>query len=323
MVCRLIALRAGVAAQLSLLAFAVVHGQTPLDAVNLVSEAQYRDVLDNRLYTRLGDNRGVGGPQHDLARDNILNAFKGFGLDASLDAFDWNGGTHHNVVAWKPGTTRANEVYVLGAHYDSVNNPGADDNASGTAGVIEAARVLSKCTLEASVCFVAFDREEQGLIGSDRWVAKNASPNIKGMISLDMIAYNAAAMANQAMIYGRSESSGLKTALASALNLYGNGIVASIQGGLDASDHAPFEWRGFQAALLIEAGVWSNPHYHKPTDSVDTPGYIDYAYATNMTRGAVGYVATAAGITAVPEPASLAIVGTGLAALAVRRRRTP
>ena len=67
-------------------------------------------------------------------------------------------------------------------------------------------------------------------------------------------------------------------------------------GASSASDHHPFELAGVDAALVIEYDVWSNPHYHKATDAVETAGYIDYAYATKVTRGVLGYLATAAGL---------------------------
>ena len=63
---------------------------------------------------------------------------------------------------------------------------------------------------------------------------------------------------------------------------------------MDRSDHAPFEWQGFQAALLIEHEWESNPNYHHQSDTVDTPNYIDYHFAANMTRGTLGWLAGAA-----------------------------
>lgn len=293
------------------------------DVVAQVSQETYQHYLDDTLYTHTGDNRGVNGPEHDLARDNIYAALDSFGLETLIDPLTTGpfrvmppGG---NVVATHYGTVRPDEIFVLGAHYDSVNNPGADDNASGTAAVMEAARVLSQYEFEATILFIAFDEEEVGLVGSSAWVDEYTTDDIQAMISLDMIAYNGS-NSNRASIYGREESSPLKDALALAAELYG-GLTAVDFGRLDASDHAPFEDAGFQACLLIEYDVWTNPHYHRPTDTVDTPGYIDYAYATDMVRSAVGYLATAAVL--IPEPATLVLLGIGvlLAARTSRPRR--
>ena len=287
------------------------------DIVAQVGLATYSGYLDDSLYTHAGDDRGYG-PEHDLARTNIAGHFAGLGLATSLDAFTYSGGTYYNVVAVQTGSVRPGDVYVVGAHYDSFNNPGADDNASGVAAVMEAARVLAAYEFEATMMYVAFDREEQGLVGSTAWVAAHAADNILGMISLDMIAYNPPADHDKVRLYGHNASLPIKQDLADAVTAYGGGIVPVIEGAFDASDHAPFEAAGFQACLLIEYNLWANPHYHGAADNVDTAGYIDYAYATDLTRATVGWLAESAVL--VPEPATLALLGFGLALLLRRRR---
>jgi len=288
------------------------------DVVSQVSQTTYTDYLNNTLYTHSGNDRGFG-PQHDLARDNIYSLFNSFHLDTSLQPFSYSGSTYSNVVGVHTGTTRPQDIYIVGAHFDSVSNPGADDNASGTSGVLEVARVLSQFSFEATLIFIAFDREEQGLFGSKAYSQAHSSDNILGMISLDMIAYNPNG-SNQARIYGRDASASIKGELAEAISLYGGGIASFDSGRLDASDHAPFEAAGFPACLLIEYNVWSNPYYHKSTDSVDTPDYIDYAFATNMVSSTVGFLADNAVL--IPEPASLLLLAIGSAILRKKRRPT-
>jgi len=272
---------------------AILPPEKVSDVVSQVSQPWYTHFLDDDLYTQTGANRGIGGAQHDLARANIVADFQSFGLSTSLDPFTYGGGTYYNVVSVLPGTTRPKDIYLVGAHYDSVGNPGADDNASGVAGVLEAARVLSQYDFGCTIAFIAFDAEEAGLRGSDAYAAaaKARGDNILGMLSLDMIAYNVKGVGNPgaADIYGRTDP--IKQALANAVAAYGNGITATLNGPLDASDHAPFEWQGYPAALLIEE--WGNPYYHTAQDNIDTPNYIDYGFATNMTRSAVGFLATA------------------------------
>jgi len=301
---------------------AVVAGPID-DIVAAVDQASYTSYLTDSLYTHNGDNRGIGGAQHDLARTNIYNAFVAFGLTTSLEPFTYAGSTYYDVVAVKPGTNPASGTYILGAHYDSLNNPGADDNASGVAAVLEAARVLSQYQFNSTLVFIAFDREEQGLYGSAAYAAAHAGDDIDGMISLDMLAYNPAGPNHDTvLIYGRTASNPIKEALAEAIDLYGGGVTASIQGQLNSSDHAPFEARGWQACLLIETAVWTNPYYHKSTDSVDTLNYIDYTYATDLTRAATGYIATAATLTMVPEPnCTLILLVLTLVKLGRRRPR--
>ena len=131
---------------------------TPVSAlVNQVTVSSYTHIHQDLLYTHTGDNRGFG-PEHDLARDNILDYFDDLGLDASLDPFTYNSSTYYNVVGVKEGLTNPDDIYIIGAHYDSVNNPGADDNGSGTAAVMEAARVLSQYDFDSTLVFLAFDR---------------------------------------------------------------------------------------------------------------------------------------------------------------------
>lgn len=288
---------------------------TVLDVVEHVSQANYTDYLDNMLYTHSGDDRGFG-PEHDLARSNIRAEFESFGLQTSLDPFYYSGSTYYNVVGVHSGSDRPDDIYIVGAHYDSLNNPGADDNASGTAGVMEAARVLSQYEFEATLVFIAFDREEQGMRGSSAYVTEHRNDNILGMVSMDMIAYNTAGRFKRARVYGRQSSAALKQSLAEAVSLYGNGISAVDSGSLSQSDHDPFERAGFQACLFIEYDVWDNPCLHRLCDSVDTPAYIDYEFATDTTRSVVGFLATRAVL--IPEPATVLLLALGV--ILLRRR---
>jgi len=271
---------------------------TVAEIVSQVDVASYTSIHQDMLYTHLGDNRGAGGgPDHDPARDNILTYFENLGLDASLDPFVHQGYEGENVVGVKTSSVHPDDVYIVGAHYDSVNNPGADDNASGVAAVMEAARVMSPYEFDSTLAFIAFDQEETGLHGSYAYVEEHLSDNILGMVSLDMVAYNpAGGNENMVRLYDAVSGGVIKADLADAFTLYGGGITTLDSGQIGASDHAPFEYAGFDAALVIEHEVWTNPHYHQPTDAIETPDYIDYDFAINVTAASVGYLATAAGI---------------------------
>jgi aminopeptidase YwaD len=276
---------------------AAAGSQPGMAAANQVSQTSYRSFLgDNQgvvgiLYTHNGSNR-QWGPNHDLARANIVAKFQSYGLPVVQEPFTYSSTTYYNVVATKTGTTHPADEYIIGAHFDSVNCPGADDNASGVSLVLEAARILSQYTSAYTIRFIAFDREEQGLYGSDAYATAHASDSILGMISADMVSYDTGG--NHCRMYGRSSSNGLKTALGSAITLYG-GLTWANNGQMDQSDHAPFEWQGFQACVLIE-DYDTNPNYHTTSDSVDTANYINYAYAVKMTRSVVGWLVDAAGV---------------------------
>src|SRR2546428_4688908 len=96
-----------------------------------------------------------------------------------------------NVIAVKPGTSSPEEVVVVGAHLDTVPpSPGANDNASGVAAVLEVARLLAEVPTARTVHFVAFGAEELGLVGSSYYLA-NRTLAVTGMVNLDMVGHRA------------------------------------------------------------------------------------------------------------------------------------
>ncbi len=298
-----------------------------IDIVNQVSEASYTSYLfgAGMLYAHDGNNRDApGGLNHDDAADAIAASFTSFGLTTSTQTFS----TGANIIGLLEGTDPTAGYYVLGAHYDSVAaGPGADDNASGVASVLEAAQVLSQHTFRSSIYFIAFDREEDGLYGATAWSRDHAADDILGMISLDMIGYNPEGdRHDRANVFHYGSITTAQDALAGAFTLYASGIAVTT-GVSGRSDHVPFANRGKPAALLIEGamapGAWDNPYYHRAGDSVDTAGYIDYAYATELTRAVVGYAAD--GAYEVPEPGTgallIVVLVFGYRTIAARRPR--
>ena len=148
------------------------------------------------------------------------------------------------------GNDLPDQEYIVGAHYDSVSNPGADDNASGVALVLEAARILSQYDSAYTIRFIAFDREEQGLHGSSAYASAHAGDNILGMVNLDMIAYNPdGANKNKVRLYDYIVGGAIKSDLITAFDTYGSGVVAVDSGQNGQSDHRPFEQQGFDAAV--------------------------------------------------------------------------
>ncbi len=115
------------------------------------------------------------------------------------------------------------------------------------------------------------------------------------MLNLDMIAYNPAdENQNTALVMDWVTGGDAKQDVINAFAAYGNGVTAVDGGQTSRSDHRAFEEQGFDSAGIAEFNVWDNPEYHLLTDAVETPGYIDYTYATNITRAATGYLATSA-----------------------------
>ncbi|MGE0479359.1 MAG: M20/M25/M40 family metallo-hydrolase [Phycisphaerae bacterium] len=254
-----------------------------------VSQASYQDYLDNYLYTHTGDNRAGGQPDNIAARGNIAALFQSFGLNVQLFPFPYNGQTYYNVVATQIGIRLPNEVYIVGAHFDSVGNPGADDDASGVAAVLEAARVVSQYDTDRTIRYIAFDQEENGLVGSRAYANSLAGQTIRGMVQLDMITHNSGTYTTD--IFGRTASNPLKSQVSTALLDYGNNLGTQVNGALNASDHAPFEDVGIQACALIEDNYPANACYHRLCDAVETANHIHYAMGTDVTRGVAGFLA--------------------------------
>lgn len=275
-----------------------------------VSQTSYTNFVDQSLYAHYGNSRKfASGVNRIAARDNIRNHFDSIGLQDSLESFTYQSLTGWNIVGTLPGRVTPERVYLVGAHWDSANHngggsganagaPGGDDNASGVAGIMEAARVLAPHAFESTIVFVAFDAEEVGLIGSKRYVAAHPTVDYRAAISMDMIAYNPAADHDRANLYYKYASTGLGLAndmgAAFAQHTDIDGVVAKYD-TYDMTDHAPFANAGFPALAVSEFNVWNNPRYHRWDDSIDTPGYLDMAYATDITRGVTAYLATAAG----------------------------
>jgi hypothetical protein len=263
-------------------------------AADLVSEESFRHFLDDMLYTHDGDDR-QWGPEHDLARDNIEAILAGYGLDVALEPFPYNSDTYYNVVATKWGTVDPNQEYIIGAHFDSINTaggdgaPGADDNATGVALMLEAARVLSEYDSDYTIRFIAFDRHEQGTVGSQAYVSAHPDDTILGVIAPDMIGSGGGSL--QVIVHAGSAFHTFRDAVGAALLTYGP-LSPSLQSDFMPclNDHCPFEDAGIPGCRLLEAAYLSNPYDHTSEDSVDRPGYIDYAYATKITRSIVGFL---------------------------------
>lgn len=248
------------------------------------------------------------------AADYIQDRFKVLGLDVTLDPFTLGEYTIYNVVATLPGAGSDIEgYYVICAHYDSISDavfadpqapaPGADDNASGTAAMLEAARVLSAHRFAHTIRFIAFAGEEQGLWGSRHYASEAAGrgDHILGVINLDMVAWDSDGDRAADIHCGDLvlESSALGDAVISAISRYDIALTPEkiTAGAIPNSDHAPFWYEGYPALLLIEDLNDFNPHYHTTRDVL---AYLDTSFATEFTRTVVATIAELAALTDQP-----------------------
>ena len=197
--------------------------------------------------------------------------------------------TVNNVLAYLPGKT--DEYVIIGAHYDHLGrgnfdslapsqigqiHPGADDNASGTAGVLELARLLApqKGQLRRGILFMSFAGEELGLLGSAEWVKNPTRPLDKAvaMLNMDMIGR---IKDDKVYIGGVGTGSTLKAAVEQAAEKSGFKIEYSAS-GYSSSDHTSFVTKKIPV-LFFFSGLHSD--YHKPSDTWEK---IDPVAATRL-----------------------------------------
>lgn len=236
---------------------------------------------------------------YDTACNWVQDRFESYGLDAEQQTFSMGSYNCQNVIAELPGTTDSTKIFIICGHLDSISGsapsiaPGADDNASGSSAVIEAARILTGYEFEYTIRFICFGGEEQGLYGSSYYAsqASSAGDDILGVINLDMVLY--APPGDEVMwVPYDTQSSDLALALEAICDTYVPALTVDIEYDPSAtySDHSSFWNNGYAAVLGIEQEVWSNPFYHQTTDLL--ANYITYfPFGTNCIKGAIATVA--------------------------------
>jgi hypothetical protein len=241
--------------------------------VDEVSSASV-DALVQRLQD-FGSRRST----HDscyAATQWIKAEFESFGID-SVYLHSFSATYHDNVVAVIPGKGDPSRWVVVGGHLDSTspvydNAPGADDDASGTACVLEVARVLSAYDFDYTLVFVAFNAEEQGLIGSEAFAAdaNGAGADIVAAVCVDMIGYVAGGDAIDLDIIDNASSAWVRDLAFSAAATYVPELTVvdgALPGGA-SSDHASFWAHGYDAILFFEDTGNYSPYIHSTNDVV-------------------------------------------------------
>lgn len=204
-----------------------------------------------------------------------------------------------NVVATLVGTSTPSETYIVCGHYDSVSEdpmvraPGADDNATGTTLVLEAASVLKEFPFLSSIRFICFSGEEQGLIGSDHYAADAhaAGDDIAGVLNFDMVGYGTPVI----YLIGNSASEWLVDYCTDVRDSFVTslGLRKQINASMRWSDHASFWDRAYSALCGIEVDYMTNPYYHSTGDTV---GNLTISFVTDVTKLAVASLASLAAV---------------------------
>ncbi|SHG98595.1 M28 family peptidase [Winogradskyella jejuensis] len=239
---------------------------------------------------------------NDLAAEYIKDHFEALSnISINDQSFNAGAGIGRNIIATQTGTVTPNNIYLICAHYDSVAEFCADDNATGTSAVLEIARILSQYETENTIVYALWDQEENGLRGSN-FYAEQASANgdnIVAVVNMDMMGYqNQTANDNNFDIdlNNTVESGAIKDDLLALQPTYApnlNPIV--VQPGTPASDHKPFWDEGYGAVLVGESWITNDqtPFYHMATDRLAT---LDIPYYYEMVKLVAAYTATKADI---------------------------
>ncbi len=258
-----------------------------------ISENDLREVVE-----RISVPRPTGSPENAAVRRSLIELFSN--MEASRLGVKVDGA--NNVVVGDPRRAKI----LIGAHYDSVpGTPGADDNASAVAAMIGAARAIGP---QEDVCYVAFDGEECGFLGSQALVAGLGRHRLEQVHVLEMVGYTSREPGSQRNpipliqvptvgdflgligTFGsrRLQEHVLVTADCHALPVQALFLpdvplemIGRISHHLLRSDHAPFWREGIPALMWTDTSEFRNRHYHMPTD---TPETLDFEFLAGVTK---------------------------------------
>lgn len=268
----------------------------PLDSVislistdSLISYIDYLETLPARV---------IGTARMRQTRDWIAARLAAYGVDSvAIDSFGAITGTGNqpgwNVVGYKFGAQFPNHRVAISAHTDAVANcPGADDDGSGTAAVLEIARAISGLETDMTIVFGFFDGEEAGLWGSKYYAhqCKARGDSIVYMMNLDMIGEITNTDTVIAYADPPLDCSQLFAHLADSLV-----SLAALSEPMVICDAYPWDQAGYESALIEE--YLFSPQYHSPRDSST---YIDFDYMTRITQSVIATAYAISG-TAWPE----------------------
>lgn len=234
-----------------------------------------------------------------------------------LQGYDHEGNRFNNIVVSLDGDSRSEETIIIGAHYDTVSGtPGADDNASAVAVLLELCRALKDYRPERTLKLVFFVLEEPPAfmtpaMGSYVYAAqaRERGENIVGMVSLEMVGYFNEAEGSQAYpvpglnwlfpdrgtfigVVGNVSSRELTLAVAEALKA-GSGlpvehlVALPFIPGIGSSDHGSFWKMGFRAVMVTDTAFYRNPNYHGEKDTIET---LRFDKMSGLVRGMVHVV---------------------------------
>jgi hypothetical protein len=270
-------------------------------------------------------HRTTGAAKLQWVRDTLQTIYTDHGLSVRQHAVPFGNYSGMNLVGRKPGLVYNASTYILQGHYDTVDDsPGADDNASAWAGLLEVMRIIRDLPMRHSVQFIAFDLEESGLLGSEQYVVDGIMPyeDIAGVINADMIGYYTEVPNTQTFPAGMEDFYPELYAELVANEFRGNFIISTPNGisaplgvAFDSlaaiyvpdlligtivipgngelipdarrSDHAAFWDAGYRALHISDGADSRNPNYHGPGDTLGT---VTLPFAADVTKAILALV---------------------------------
>ena len=282
-----------------------------------------RDTIEENLRLHVDRLAGLIGPR-TLSKPKTIQATIGYiegqwsemGYRHTRECYDAMGDEATNLIVERSGTERPDEIVLLGAHYDTVfSTPGADDNASAVAVLIEVSRLLREYAGKRTARFVAFTCEEMPYFNMDSMgsqhharLSRQRGDNIIGMLCLEMVGYYSLTKGSQTVPPGIPKwlhrffpqrgdflaavgnlpswklcwrfRRGFKRGTRS-MPLFSICLPEKIH-EIRLSDNSSFWDQGYPALMLTDTSFLRNPNYHQATDTPDT---LDYPRMTEVTLG--------------------------------------
>jgi hypothetical protein len=249
------------------------------------------------------DSKHITRPGNALAIEYLQATLRSFGYEPELQWFEPHPGVRSaNVVATLPGTSDPGLQYVVGSHFDSVEEgPGADDNTSGTTALLEAARVLARRPQAATIKFVWFTAEEAGLRGSKEFVRRSleAGDRVVGALNNDMVGWVNDDRLDDTIRYANP---GLRDLQHAAAFLFTGLITYDSRYYKFTDAHSLVDGYGDVVSGIGSYPVLGNPHYHQPHDVLETVNHRLVAEVSRTTVASIMLMASSpsrlAGLTA-------------------------
>ncbi len=218
------------------------------------------------------DSKHISRPGNKLASTYLFETYKSFGYAPEFQWFERQnalGGQTANVLATLRGTVNPELIYVVSSHYDSVAiGPGADDDSSGTAALLETARLLAKRPQAATIIFASFTGEEAGLLGSREFVRRAVADKLAvvGALNNDMVGW-----ANDHRLDNtiRYSNSGIRDVQHAAAMQFSNLITYDALYYKSTDAAAYYEAYGDIVGGIGSYPVLSSPHYHQSHDVLE------------------------------------------------------